>query len=252
MAAVAPRLAAVGVPVARLVPVDGAHSGILATEFIEGATAASLLGDPGGPALVGRAMGALWRQLLTLETRGLPLGTTPATPDVIAASAGATLARVAASSPALDVRRLADAIRTVPELLAGRPSGFVHGDFVPANVLVREGAVVALLDFEAARLGDPLFDAAWFRWIVGYHHPESVAVAWDAFRTAAEIDATDPVVRDLLRLLPAVGLLERLDATTAEREAEHWLAMLRRTGLAETSFPSVVERKYGPTRSNPV
>lgn len=252
VAAAAPRLAAIGIPVPRLVPLEGAPSGILATAYTDGATGASLLGDPGGPALVGRAMGALWRQLLTLDARGLPLGTTPATPDVIAASAGATLARVAASSPGLEVRRLADAIRTLPELLAGRPSGFVHGDFVPANVLVRDGAVVALLDFESARLGDPLVDAAWFRWIVGYHHPEAVAVAWDAFRATAGIDATDPVVSELLRVLPVLGLLERLDAATAEREIEHWLAMLRRTGPAETSFPPAVEHKYGPTRSNPV
>src|SRR6185503_11659777 len=171
MAAVAPRLAAVGVPVPQLVSVDGAGSGILTTTFIEGATGASLLGAAGGPVLVGRVMGALWRQLRMVDAEGLPLATTPAAPGVLAASAEATLARLAASLAGLDVRRLSDSIRTVPALLKGRPSGFVHGDFVPANVLVREGAVVALLDFEAARLGDPLFDAAWFRWIVGYHHP---------------------------------------------------------------------------------
>lgn len=252
MAAVAPRLAAVGVPVPQLVSVDGAGSGILTTTFIEGATGASLLGAAGGPVLVGRVMGTLWRQLRIVDAEGLPLATTPAAPGVLAASAEATLARLAASLPGLDVRRLSDSIRTVPALLKGRPSGFVHGDFVPANVLVREGAVVALLDFEAARPGDPLFDAAWFRWIVGYHHPEAAAAAWDAFRAAAEIDPTDPVVRELLRILPVVELLERLDATTAERETEHWLAMLRRTGPTETSFPSGGERKYGPTGSDPV
>lgn len=38
----------------------------------------------------------------------------------------------------------------------------VHGDFRPANVLVHDGTVRALLDWELAHLGDPLDDLGWY------------------------------------------------------------------------------------------
>lgn len=38
----------------------------------------------------------------------------------------------------------------------------VHGDFRPANVLVDEGRVRVLLDWELAHLGDPLDDLGWY------------------------------------------------------------------------------------------
>lgn len=38
----------------------------------------------------------------------------------------------------------------------------VHGDFRPANVLIRDGRINALLDWELARIGDPLDDLGWY------------------------------------------------------------------------------------------
>lgn len=38
----------------------------------------------------------------------------------------------------------------------------VHGDFRPANVLVHDGHVTALLDWELARIGDPADDLGWY------------------------------------------------------------------------------------------
>jgi aminoglycoside phosphotransferase (APT) family kinase protein len=38
----------------------------------------------------------------------------------------------------------------------------VHGDFRPANVLIRDGGVEVLLDWELAHLGDPLDDLGWY------------------------------------------------------------------------------------------
>ena len=37
----------------------------------------------------------------------------------------------------------------------------VHGDFKPGNMLLREGAIVALLDWETAHIGDPVEDVGW-------------------------------------------------------------------------------------------
>lgn len=47
-------------------------------------------------------------------------------------------------------------------LPAPGPVRLVHGDFRPANVLVDEGEVVALLDWELAHLGDPHDDLGWY------------------------------------------------------------------------------------------
>lgn len=37
----------------------------------------------------------------------------------------------------------------------------VHGDFKPGNMLLRNGAIVALLDWETAHVGDPVEDLGW-------------------------------------------------------------------------------------------
>lgn len=37
----------------------------------------------------------------------------------------------------------------------------VHGDFKPGNMLLRDGRIVALLDWETAHLGDPVEDVGW-------------------------------------------------------------------------------------------
>lgn len=38
---------------------------------------------------------------------------------------------------------------------------FVHGDYRPNNVIVRDGEIVALVDWEGARVGDPVSDIGW-------------------------------------------------------------------------------------------
>ncbi|HWD05866.1 MAG TPA: phosphotransferase family protein [Kribbella sp.] len=55
------------------------------------------------------------------------------------------------------LRWLRDHVPAPPERLV-----LVHGDFRPANVLVHNGAVEVLLDWELAHLGDPLDDLGWY------------------------------------------------------------------------------------------
>jgi aminoglycoside phosphotransferase (APT) family kinase protein len=47
--------------------------------------------------------------------------------------------------------------------LAGRPACRIHGDFGYHNFLMREGRVVAVLDWEFSRIGDPVEDLTMFR-----------------------------------------------------------------------------------------
>jgi aminoglycoside phosphotransferase (APT) family kinase protein len=59
------------------------------------------------------------------------------------------------------VQSLVDRLRAgIPE---GRGAGIVHGDYRLDNVLVSDGRVVAVLDWEMAALGDPLTDLGLLR-----------------------------------------------------------------------------------------
>ena len=222
-----PRLAAAGIPVPEVVDLPGAGPGIVVTRFVEGRPAAELLGEPGGPAAMGALLGTAWQRLGSVDPAGLPLDASWSTPIELASHAR----RWAASAEgrlAPDQRCRVDGwISRLPSLLDGRSIGFVHGDFVPVNVLVDGGRLAALVDLETARVGDRLLDAAWFRWIVGYHHPAALPAAWTAFADGAGLDERDAATRALLDILPSLRILEILaDDGLNEPQLGHWTAML--------------------------
>ncbi|MGH8978448.1 MAG: phosphotransferase [Acidimicrobiia bacterium] len=55
--------------------------------------------------------------------------------------------------------------------LPGEGDVIVHGDFGPQNVLIGDGRISALLDWEFAHVGRAIEDLAWAEWIVRMHHP---------------------------------------------------------------------------------
>jgi len=55
------------------------------------------------------------------------------------------------------------------------PSAIVHGDYRLSNLLVRNGAVSAVLDWELAAVGDPLVDLAWL--LDDWRAPDEPAIA---------------------------------------------------------------------------
>ncbi|MFD7008509.1 phosphotransferase family protein [Rhodococcus jostii] len=63
-------------------------------------------------------------------------------------------------------------------LPAPSPIRLVHGDFRPANVLVDDGRVGALLDWELAHLGDPHDDLGWYTCSV-YRREHFVEGRWE-------------------------------------------------------------------------
>lgn len=223
-----PRLRAVGIPHATVIDTGPASSGVLITEFVEGTVGAALLGDPGGPGLVGSILGAAWSRLAHVDADGLELDRTWLDAEGLAEASRARLGRVGPLLGGAGSRQLAEAVAVSETLLARRRPAFVHGDLVPVNVIVRGGKLAALIDFEFARIADPLLDAGWFDSIVAYHHPAEHPAAWRAFLLASGIDAGDPVTRDLLRILPMLRYLEILDdRSTAAERVPHWTAMLR-------------------------
>jgi aminoglycoside phosphotransferase (APT) family kinase protein len=223
-----PRLRVAGIPSPTIVDLaPGAPSAIVVTEFVDGTTGAEMLTQRGGPALIGGLLGDAWRRLRSVDPAGLPLPDAWATPRPLADLSRARLSRAERWLTGQERRQSAAVIDALPELLAGRRPGFVHGDLVPVNTLVRDGSLAAILDFEFVRLADPLLDAAWFYQIVAFHHPSEEPAAWRAFVSAAGIDPDDPRTRDLLRALPLVRLLEILDGDDHSEGTAHWLPILR-------------------------
>jgi aminoglycoside phosphotransferase (APT) family kinase protein len=243
--AIARRLAAAGLDVP--IP-DVARSlrakRVVVSSWIEGTPAMLRLDGPAGAEAVGRAAALAWRRLADVDATGLALDVTWARPEALASAASAWLETVrseTSSTTTAVVERLIETTRpTSPAARASIPTAFVHGDLVPANVLLRDTGV-ALLDLESARMGDPLLDAAWFRWIVAYHHPALAPAAWGGFAVAAGLAdlsgsqearlAAYPVLR-ILEILATAGLqplprrrwLAQLDAATALAEPGSTLA----------------------------
>lgn len=223
-----PRLRAVGVPSATVLEAGPASPELLVTDLVDGVVGAALLGEPGGPTVVGSMVGATWRRLAQVDTSGLGLDGTWLRPEGLVESSRSRLERAAPLLGEAPSLRLAEAIAVSAGLLAGRRTTFVHGDLVPVNFIIHDGEVAALVDFEFARVAEPLLDAGWFDSIVAFHHPGEHRAAWQAFLAASGIDADDPVTRDLLRILPMLRYLEILDdPSTAKADAPHWIAMLR-------------------------
>lgn len=170
------------------------------SRFVPGISARELLGDEAGAARVGTAIGLVQREIAAVPTAGLRLPRTWADPDRLGAAARLWLADAGPSISAASAQGVRDAIYRLPDSFAGVGPVFAQGDLAPVNVLLRDGAVVALLDFERARLAHPLFDAAWWSWIVRYHHATLWRAAGAAYLSAAGIDQNPHMLAQLNRL----------------------------------------------------
>lgn len=228
------RLAAVGVPTAAPVgPLSNARLRVVVFELVDGAPGIELIGREGGARRLGRLAGWAWKHLRSADRSGLDLDDRWSRPEDLLAEAHQWLDAAAPDLPRSATSALRTGLLRVAPALAGRAAGLVHGDFVPVNLLVREDRLVALLDLEAVRIGEPLLDAAWFEWILRYHHPEVADEAAVAFADESGLDRTDRATATLLAGLPAIRILEilvRSDPTPAARR--RWLEQLHR--LADT------------------
>jgi hypothetical protein len=90
--------------------------------------------------------------------------------------------------------------------------------------------VVGLLDVDYARVADPLFDAAWWGWVVRYHHPERWIVAWPVLLQAAGI-SIDQAMLERVRILQRLRCLEAVDEARRARAdaAAMWAQRLTET-----------------------
>jgi aminoglycoside phosphotransferase len=116
-------------------------------------------------------------------------------------------------------------VTAIPEL-PGAGGVVVHGDFGPQNLLIDDGRISALVDWEFAHLGDPIEDLAWAEWIVRTHHPRAVDHL-DELHREADLEVEWPVRH--------AAMLERCRTLLAHCErhrpdaAELWRQRLRTT-----------------------
>jgi aminoglycoside phosphotransferase (APT) family kinase protein len=231
-------------------------------EYLPGAPGASLMHTIEGAGQVARAMGALLPRLALVETAGAGLSDVWASPARLARQAQQQLDRCRSLLEKPACAALEATIAEVVARFAGRPAVFAHGDFCPVNVLLEIGdwglgtsaaqggvtdwgaepsdpppishlpspipRVVGLLDLEFARVADPLFDAAWWGWVVRYHHRERWVYAWPQLLAAAGI-ADDQATAARIRVIQRLRCLEMIDycATTRTRDvAQMWVERL--------------------------
>ena len=159
----------------------------------------ALPGEPiaaGGDAAteaMARPMGELLAAFRELPAAGLELDRLWADPERLAARAAEWAGE---EIPLLE---------RLPALFHDRPAVLAHGDFAPVNVLTDGTGITGLLDFEAVRLADPLFDAAWWAWSVSFS--SALDTSWPAFLEGAGLDDDPERIRALqvLRMLELVA-----------------------------------------------
>lgn len=153
-------------------------------------------------------MGNTLAAIQRLDTDGFSLPDLWARPTQLGLAAEAWLNPLASHLGERERREVQRVIADIPALFDARPVVVSHGDFGPQNVLIHAGRVSGLLDYEDARLADPLLDVVWWAWIVRAHTPEAFPRSWPGFLSAARIDATEPGFRARATALIICRLLE--------------------------------------------
>jgi len=212
MTALGEPLRAAGVPTAQVLraDLDGTAPYALLDELRGVPAQVAAAGDLSDPLFVTIAaqMGALARRIAGVPVDSLGLARLWGDPTVLRDAALGWLGQV---GPLLDDRRrglLRGCVHSVPDLFADRPPVLAHGDFGPANVLVDDEQITGLLDLEFAQLADPLFDIAWWRWLVRFHYPHAHAGSWEAFAAAAGVDLADAATSERIAALQVLRSME--------------------------------------------
>lgn len=127
----------------------------------------------------------------------------------------------------LDEGRIRDTLESTWPLPQQNQSSLLHGDFWPGNVLCRDGRIVAVIDWEDAKTGDPLADLANSRleilWAFGRDAMHNFTQHYQALNS---IDFSNLAYWDLCAALRPASKLAGwgLDAHTeaAMRQSHKW------------------------------
>ena len=116
--------------------------------------------------------------------------------------------------------RIRDALEAAWPAARTNDSVLLHGDFWPGNLLWRDGALAAVIDWEDARIGDPLADLANSRleFLMAFG-PEAMAGLTGRYLALTAIDTRNLPYWDLVAALRPCGKLADwgLDAASERR-----------------------------------
>jgi aminoglycoside phosphotransferase (APT) family kinase protein len=216
------RAAGLPVPEPSSAPPDGAHA-VMVLPLMVGEPAAALLGRAGGAEEAGVLCAGVAAQLAGIVPDGLGLPRTWASGRRLGAAGRTWVSRCAGSLHARSLRTIDTVLETAAaetDLASGR---LVHGDLAPVNILVQHGRVTAILDLDRARVAHPLFDAAWFMWVVTHHHPQVAEAAWRGYARGARLPLRVPTA---FAWLQPLQLLERAATAQSRSERDTWAARL--------------------------
>ncbi len=203
---------------------------LLVREYLPGTTANVLLETADGARSLATQMGQLLVRLSTLAPP-IWLEATWATPDSLAPAAANWL-QVCADRISPEHQRVLQAlIAGLPNDWPIMPACIAHGDFCPVNAIEEAGQVVGLVDLEWARVATPIFDIAWWGWVVHHHHLERWHDSWQSLLDAAAITTT-PALERHMTAVQCLRCLELLyDAHVAGRQypAAMWTERLSET-----------------------
>ncbi len=225
--AVRDRVRAAGIAVPEPVAVHRIGAAVVAVlPFVEGVIAAEMLATDEGAAPAGRACGEMAAGLAAVDPAGLRLPGAWASARALMAAVAEWIAGLEPAPADGTVGRIEHAARRAAREIETSGCRFVHGDLAPVNVLVLDGRPAAALDLDRARRAHPRYDAAWFAWVVSFHHPGTATAAWRAFALASGLgDQPLGAVAWLWPLLLLERAAEALDAAERARWSERLAAL---------------------------
>lgn len=135
--------------------------------------------------------------------------------------------RPAQLDESLDEGRIRDALEAAWPVPRRNPSGLLHGDYWPGNLLWKDGRLVGIIDWEDAALGDPLADLGNSRleilWAFGV---EAMQRFTRHYQALMPIDFANLPYWDLCAALRPIAQMAQwgLDASTERkmREQHRW------------------------------
>lgn len=183
---------------------------LVVTEFIPGTPAAALIPTQHGVGMA-RAMGEVAARIGGCVAPGSAAGPW-SDPDALARASVAWAASTEALQAGPEAPDLPAAVAVVST--GGWTPAMSHGDFVPANALMIESRVQALVDTADVGFRHPLVDAAWWCLMVRHHHPRESERLTSAFLEASGLGD-----RLLAGVLPSVALLRGAELVAGDGAA---------------------------------
>lgn len=223
------RSAGLPTPEPTRIPAEGADV-VVSLPYVDGVVGAELLGTREGAMVVGDACGLIAARIGVTDPGDASLPRTWASGRGLRTAAARWMDTLPASlQPRVHACLVASLERVAREADAAAPR-LAHGDLAPVNVLLKGNRLAAVLDLDRVQVAHPLYDAAWFAWVVSFHHGELADAAWAAFARASGVTAglgasSTAAVAWLWPLL----LLERLAEAGDAHERATWMERIEAT-----------------------